>query len=130
MKNTLLLSLMLGILFTISLPKAAAQLQQAPLTNIEGNVNSIVSKLKTALSLTTTQQPKLQTAVTAFLQQRSNILPLANSNPKAYDTKLNSIHNGFNRKLKSILTPEQFTGLQELKPTENDNTNVLSQLFY
>lgn len=130
MKNTLFLSLLLitGVLFTPSPSKA--QLQQAPLSNIEGNAQSITGKLKTALTLTEAQQPKILSTVTNFLQQKANILSLNNSNPKAYDIKLKSFQNGFQRKLKTILTPEQFTGFLELKPVNNDMTNVLSQLFY
>lgn len=130
MKNTLLLSLLLLTSSTFISSAGYAQLQQAPLSNIEGNARSITSKLKTALTLTEAQEPKILNAVTNFLQQRSTILPMNNSNPKAYDTKLKSFQNGFYRKLKAILTPEQFTGFQELKPVNNDMTNVLSQLFY
>lgn len=130
MKNTLLLSLLLltGLTFVSSL--SHAQLQQAPLSNIEGNAQSITSKLKTALTLTEAQQPKILNAVTNFLQQRATILSMNNSNPKAYETKLKSFQNGFQRKLKAVLTPEQFTGFLELKPVNNDMTNVLAQLFY
>ncbi len=130
MKNTLLLSLLLLTGLTFVSSASHAQLQQAPLSNIEGNARSITSKLKTALTLTEEQQPKILTVVTNFLEQRSTILPLNNSNPKAYDTKLKSFHNSFDRKLKTVLTPEQFTGFRELKPATNDMTNVLSQLFY
>jgi uncharacterized protein YehS (DUF1456 family) len=130
MKNVLLFSLLLlaGLIFVFS--NGRAQVPQAPLSNIEGNANSITSKLKTALSLTEAQQPKILNTVTNFLQQRATILSLNNSNPKAYDTKLRSFQNGFQRKLKTILMPEQFTGFQELKPVNNDMTNVLSQLYY
>jgi Spy/CpxP family protein refolding chaperone len=130
MKNILFISLLLLTGSTFIFSPGHAQLQQAPLSNIEGNARSITSKLKTALTLTEEQQPKILTAVTNFLEQRSTILPMNNSNPKAYKTKLKSFQNGFNRKLKTILTPEQFTGFQELKPVNNDMTNVLSQLFY
>jgi hypothetical protein len=103
---------------------------QAPMQNIEGNANAIVSKLNTALALTDVQKPKLLDGITAFLNQRALILPLANDNPKTYDTKLKSMHNGFYRKVKSILTPDQYTKFMELKPADNDKVNVLSQLFY
>lgn len=103
---------------------------QAPLSNLEGNASSISSKLGAALSLTDVQKPKILDVVTAFLKQRANILPLARDNEKAYDTKLNSFHNGFYRKLKAILKPEQYEQFLQLKPPTNDGTNVLSQLFY
>jgi hypothetical protein len=130
MKNVFLFSLLLlaGLPFVFS--NSQAQVQQAPLSNIEGNAQSITNKLKAALTLTEAQQPKILNAVTNFLQQRATILPMNNSNPKVYDTKLKSFHNGLQRKLKTILTPEQFTGFLQMKPVNNDMTNVLSQLFY
>lgn len=109
---------------------AERSLAQAPMQNIEGNVNAIISKLNTALTLTDVQKTKLPDVITAFLNQRSLILPLANSNAKTYDTKLNSMHNGFYRRLKSILTADQYTRFLQLKPVNNDTINVLSQLFY
>ncbi|SDE90401.1 hypothetical protein [Chitinophaga filiformis] len=130
MKKTLRISLLLLTVLTFVFSVSQAQVKQEPLSNIEGNAQSITNKLKAALTLTEAQQPKILSAVTNFLQQRATILSLNNSNPKAYDTKLKSFHNGFQRKLKTILTPEQFTGFQELKPVNNDMTNVLAQLFY
>lgn len=129
MRNLLLAVFLLFSGLLIS-PSSYAQLQQAPLSNIEGNAKSITSKLKSGLSLTDAQEPKILDAVTNFLQQRATILPMNNSNPKAYSTKLKGYHTSFHRKLKHILTPEQFTGFLELKPVNNDMTNVLSQLFY
>lgn len=129
MKNVILLLLLvtgLGFISSVSY----AQIRTAPLSNIEGNAQSITSKLKGALNLTEAQQPKILNAVTYFLQQRAAVASLGNSNPKAYDTKFKSLQNGLQRKLKAILTQEQFTGFLELKPVNNDMTNVLSQLFY
>jgi hypothetical protein len=130
MKNIVFLPLLLLFTAVVIPGKMFAQLQQAPLSNIEGNAHSITSKLKTALSLTEVQQPKILEVVKNFLQQRATILPLKNSNPNAYDTKLKSYHNSLHRKLRAILKPEQFTGFLEQKPVNNDMTNVLSQLYY
>jgi len=130
MKNVLFLTILLSCCTIFTVTQTQAQVKQAPLSNIEGNANSITSKLKTALSLTEEQQPKILTLVTNFLQQRATILSLNGTNQKTYDTKLNSFHNGFNRKLKTILTPEQFAKFPELKPPTADMTNVLAQLFY
>jgi hypothetical protein len=116
-----------ALLLCIFTTKSVAQ---APMQNVAGNVNAIMSKLNTALTLTDVQKAKLPEVITAFINQRALILPLAGSNPKTYDTKLNSMHNGFYRKLKSILTADQYAGFLQLKPVDNDTTNVLSQLFY
>jgi hypothetical protein len=127
--KTMWISALILCIFAIITP-VQQPFAQAPMQNIEGNVNAIVSKLNTALTLTDVQKTKLPEAITAFLNQRSLILPLAGSNPKTYDTKLNSMHNGFYRKLKSILTADQYARFLALKPTDNDTTNVLSQLYY
>jgi hypothetical protein len=127
--KTMWLSALILCIFAIITP-AQQSFAQAPMQNIEGNVNAIMSKLNTALTLTDVQKTKLPEVITAFLNQRSLILPLAGSNPKTYDTKLNSMHNGFYRKLKSILTADQYAKFLTLKPADNDTTNVLSQLFY
>jgi hypothetical protein len=123
-KQTLLvLTFLCGLTFT-------SFAQDAPLQNLEGNANSITNKLTKALTLNATQQPKVLNIVTEFLKQRAEILPVANSNPKAYETKMNSLHNGLNRKLKTTLTAEQLAGFEKLKPAEDDKTDVLTQLFY
>ena len=128
MKNRWMAAFMICILGLIA--SSQRSFAQAPMQNIEGNANAIVSKLNAALSLTNAQQPKILDNVTAFLKQRALILPLADSNPKTYDTKLNSMHNGLYRKLKSIFTADQYAGFLQLKPVDNDALNVLSQLFY
>lgn len=104
--------------------------QDAPLSNLEGNANSILNKMTKTLTLTSAQQPKILATVTDFLKQRAAVLPIANNNPKAYDTKMNSLHNGLNRKLKSSMTAEQYEGFLKMKPEENDGADVMSQLFY
>ncbi|SHK89795.1 hypothetical protein SAMN05444266_101519 [Chitinophaga jiangningensis] len=103
---------------------------QNPTINIEGTSASIVSKLGKSLVLTDQQQPKLLTLVTNYLQQKSNIQALKGSNEKAYQTKLNSMQNGLNNKLKALLGTEQFNNYLSLKPAAPDATNVLTYLYY
>ncbi|MBC9913608.1 hypothetical protein [Chitinophaga varians] len=105
-------------------------LSQAPTMNVDGTANSIVSKLDKSLFLTEQQKPKLLTIVTSYLQQKINILPLQQSNQKAYTTKLNSMQNGLHNRLKPLLTLTQYTEFMGLKPKTFDETNVLSQLYY
>ncbi|MBV7533315.1 hypothetical protein [Chitinophaga sp. sic0106] len=103
---------------------------QNPTINIEGTSASIVSKLSKSLVLTDQQQPKLLNLVTNYLQQKSNIQALKGSNEKAYQTKLNSMQNGLNNKLKALLGTEQFNDYLSLKPAAPDATNVLTYLYY
>ncbi|MBC9930803.1 hypothetical protein [Chitinophaga qingshengii] len=103
---------------------------QAPTMNVEGTANSIVSKLDKSLFLTEQQKPKLLTIVTSYLQQKINIQSLQQNNQNAYKTKLNSMQNGLQHKLKPLLTLTQYTEFMGLKPKTFDETNVLSQLYY
>lgn len=116
----------LAVIWCLSLGAYA----QAPVMNIEGQAQSVTGKLATALSLTDAQKPKMLAQVTGFLKQKAAIQPLKNSNSTAYTTKLNSMQKGLFNRLKRLLTEEQFTKLQALKPPSNEATNVLSQLFY
>lgn len=123
------------LLFTCSYPAFAtappANLPlQAPTMNIEGTANSIISKLDKALTLTDKQKPRLLTIVSNFLRQKSALQPLQQSNVKAYTTKMNSMQNGLQAKLKSLLTPSQYASYLELKPKSYDATDVLSHMFY
>ncbi|RFS24525.1 hypothetical protein DVR12_04770 [Chitinophaga silvatica] len=103
---------------------------QAPTMNIEGTAASIVSKLDKALILSEVQKPKLSTIVANYLRQKINIQDLQKTNEKAYTTKLNSMQNGLQSKLKPLLSLNQYSEFLSLKPKTFDETNVLSQLFY
>ena len=128
MKNTLLHTLLYCIvIITVPFVKSFAQ---APLTNIDGNANAIVSKLTTPLSLTEDQKPRFLNLVTEFLKQRAPFVPFASTNQKAYDSKINSMHNGFYKKLQHAMSADQYNAFLKLKPAENDPTNVLCQLYY
>lgn len=119
-----------SVLFSLCFFLFISAHSQAPTMNIEGTSSSIISKLDKALTLTDVQKPKLSTIVTNFLRQKVNIAPLKTSNEKAYNTKLNSMQNGLQSKLKALFTSEQLTAYQALKPETYDETNVLSHLFY
>lgn len=123
------------LLLTCSYPAFAAALPagtplQAPTMNIEGTANSIMSKLDKALMLTDKQKPRLLTIVTNFLRQKTALQPLQQSNPKAYNTKMNSMQNGLRTKLKSLLTLSQYNSYLQLKPKTYDVTDILSHIFY
>jgi len=95
-----------------------------------GIASSILGKLTPALSLNSTQQPKIQQLLTGFLKKKAAILPLQQSNPADYTSKFSGLQKGIFSKLKTLLTLSQYTKLLGLKPKTNDAANVLSQLFY
>lgn len=105
-------------------------LLQVPTMNVDGTASSIVSKLDKSLQLTAVQKPKLLNIVTGYLKQKIAIQPLQQSNLKAYTTKMNSMQNGLQSKLKPLLTLTQYTEYLGLKPKSYDETNVLSNLYY
>nr|WP_295874935.1 hypothetical protein [uncultured Chitinophaga sp.] len=110
--------------------KKTAGTVQNPLANYGGVASSILSKLTPALGLTAVQQPKVTDLVTGFLKQKAGIMPLQQSNPAAYASKLSGLQGGLFSKLKLLLTAAQYTKFLGLKPKTNDVANVLSQLFY
>ncbi|MBP1653028.1 MAG: hypothetical protein H6Q26_3185 [Bacteroidetes bacterium] len=123
MKYTLLLALLCCIL---SIPSFA----QGPIPNVDGHANAIIGKLTKSLSLKEDQQLKLKGYISDFITQRNTVVAETATNPKAYDAKIKSMHNGFYKKLKTALTAEQYETFLQQKPAENDPTNVLSQLYY
>ncbi|WP_343668589.1 hypothetical protein [Chitinophaga sp.] len=123
MKYTLLLSFLCCIL---TIPSFA----QAPMANVEGHTNAIISKLTKSLALKEDQQVKLRGYISDFITQRNTVVAETKTNPKAYDAKIKSMHNGFYKKLKTAMTAEQYDSFLQLKPAEDDPTNVLSQLYY
>jgi hypothetical protein len=127
MKFTLLA--ILYCILAISVPSTRTY-AQAPLANVEGNASAITGKLTKLLSLKDDQPPKVLNFVTDFLRLRNTLLSGTAANPKAYDAKIKSLHTGFYKKLKSVMTAEQYDSFLQQKPAENDPTNVLSQLYY
>jgi len=113
--------------FSFILLRVAAQ---NPTMNVEGTASSIVSKLDKSLMLTDQQKPRLLSIVTNYLQQKVNMQSLQSTNEKAYKTKLNSMQNGLLAKLKPLFNLTQYTEFMHLKPTSEDATNVLTQLYY
>lgn len=127
MKYTLL-HLFLYCIMAISVPSTS--FAQSPLANVEGHTNAIIGKLTKSLSLKEDQQVKLKDYISAFITQRNTLIAETAANPKAYDAKIKSMHNGFYKKIKNALTTEQYDSFLQQKPAENDPTNVLSQLYY
>ena len=98
--------------------------------DVNAATSSIMTKLTSALSLTKVQVPDVQKAVTSFLEQKSSILNLSATDKAKYTSKLNDLVSGLQSKLKTSLTPAQYTKFLSLKPATNTASNPLSQLFY
>ena len=90
----------------------------------------VMGKLTPSLALTAAQNPKVLGAVTDFLGQKSKILPLLTSNPTKYASQFSSLFSGLKSNLGGILNPSQLTKFLSLKPSTNNPSNPLSNLFF
>lgn len=98
--------------------------------DVKGISNQIVSKLSQSLSLTPDQVSPVSEAITEFLTQKSDIIPLQTSDPGAYASRFNVLNGALVGKLKNVFGARQMTSFWSLKPRSNDPSNVLSHLFY
>lgn len=98
--------------------------------DVKGISSQIIAKLTPALSLTAEQATQTNEAVTDFLSQKADILPLQSSDPASYASKFNILNGTLVNKLKTFLQAKQLTTFWSLKPRSNDASNVLSHLFY
>ena len=98
--------------------------------NVSSLTKGIMGKLSPALSLTSTQTPKVTSAVSTYLTGKSKILSLASSDKGQYTQKQSGLFNTLKTKLTGILLQNQMNKFLGLKPATNTPTNVLSQLFY
>lgn len=116
-------------LFSALLISSVLLAQTTPF-DAKGISNQIVSKLSQSLSLTPDQIQPASEAVTEFLTQKGEIIPLQTSDPSAYASKFNALNGALISKLKNIFQAKQMTSFWSLKPRSNDPSNVLSHLFY
>lgn len=98
--------------------------------DVKSLTSSIMKTLGPSLSLTDKQTPGVTDAISGFLGDKSKILPLQASDPKAYSSKFGSLFGGLKSKLGGILLADQMKKFTGLKPKTNDPSNVLSNLFY
>ena len=103
--------------------------QTAPF-DVKGISSQIVSKLSQSLALTPDQLPAVNEAVTGFLTQKAELIPLQTSDPSTYAAKFNVLNGVLISKLKNVFQAKQMTSFWSLKPRSNDPANVLSHLFY
>lgn len=98
--------------------------------DVKGISGQIVAKLTQSLTLTPDQVQPASDAITEFLMQKAEIIPLQKSDPSAYSSKFNVLNGALVGKLKNIFQARQMTSFWSLKPRNNDVANVLSHLFY
>jgi hypothetical protein len=92
--------------------------------------NDIMGSLTKNLRLTKEQKPQVTAVVNDLLNKKKDILPLATTDKKAYDSKMTSNRNSFSDKMKKIISPDQMKLLHGLLPKGSTTSNVLSQLLF
>ncbi|MBA4198815.1 MAG: hypothetical protein C0459_14800 [Chitinophaga sp.] len=92
--------------------------------------SSIVSTLTSKLKLSSAQIPKVTSAVTTFMQAKSQILPLLKTNKTEYTQKQTGLFSNLKTSLVTTLAKDQMNKFLGLKPATNDPANALSSLFY
>ena len=98
--------------------------------DVKSLTDGVLAVLKPKLSLTDTQVPKVTSAVTTFMNAKSKILPLLQTNKTAYKQKQTSLFSKLKSTLVTTLVKDQVSKFMGLKPATNDASNVLSNLFY
>lgn len=90
----------------------------------------VTNSLTKSLGLSKDQKAQTTTLVNDLLNKKKEILPMAATDKKGYDSKMTSIRNSFSDKMKKIVTPQQMKMLHGLLPAGSTSSNVLSQLLF
>lgn len=90
----------------------------------------VVNSLTKNLRLSKEQKPAVTSLVNDLLNKKKDILPLAATNKKDYDTKMTSIRNLFPEKMKKLISADQMKLLTALIPKSNTTSNVLSKMLF
>lgn len=113
-----------------STTKAASSVASMAGLDVNSLTSGLMGSLTPSLGLSAAQKPGVTSAITDFLTKKSGIMGLATSNPVKYASQASSLFGGLKSKLGGVLTGAQLTKFMSLKPSTNDATNVLSNLFY
>ncbi|MEI6265322.1 MAG: hypothetical protein WCP74_09445 [Sphingobacteriia bacterium] len=92
--------------------------------------SGIMGKLGPSLKLSSAQQTQVTDIVSGFLTKKSDIVPLAGSNPTEYAKKQSGLFSGLQSKLGGALSKDQMTKFNALKPAKASSSDPLSALFY
>jgi hypothetical protein len=92
--------------------------------------SGIMGKLVPGLNLSGAQKTQVTDLVTGFLTKKSDIVPLAGTNPAEYAKKQSSLFSGLQSKLGGVLAKDQMSKFMGLKPASASSSNPLSALFF
>jgi hypothetical protein len=92
--------------------------------------SGIMGKIGPALKLTAPQQTQVTDIVSGFLTKKSDIVPLAASNPTEYAKKQSGLFSGLQSKLGGVLAKDQMSKFMGMKPATATKSDPLSALFF
>jgi hypothetical protein len=92
--------------------------------------SGIMGKLGPSLKLTPPQQTQVTDIVSGFLTKKSDIVPLAASNPAEYAKKQSGLFSGLQSKLGGVLAKDQMSKFMGMKPASATKSDPLSALFF
>jgi hypothetical protein len=134
MKKILLSLLVLGTMYGTSNAQGMLEKAKAAATltglDVKSLSNNIMSQLTPKLKLNPQQVTNVASLVGTFLNKKSGIMGLMQSNPKAYATQQSDLFNNLTKGLGGVLAANQMKQFMGLKPASNDAKNPLSMLFY
>lgn len=92
--------------------------------------SGVMGKLGPSLKLTAPQQTQVTDIVSGFLTKKSDIVPLAGSNPAEYAKKQSGLFSGLQSKLGGVLAKDQMSKFMGMKPAKASSSDPLSALFF
>ena len=98
--------------------------------DVKSLTSGVMGKLGPTLKLSAPQQTQVTDVVSGFLTKKSEIVPLATSNPAEYAKKQSGLFGGLQSKLGGILAKDQMSKFMGMKPASASSSNPLSALFF
>ncbi len=92
--------------------------------------SGIMGKLGPGLKLSGAQQTQVTDIVSGFLTKKSDIVPLAASNPTEYAKKQSGMFSGLQSKLGGVLAKDQMSKFMGMKPAAATKSDPMSALFF
>lgn len=94
------------------------------------STEAIVSKLCAEIGIASDIKQKVSDIITAYMDEKVKIIPLLDSDKKAYAEKQASYFKTLKTKLSEVLIRTQLEKFMQLKPKPSETDNALYYLYY
>jgi len=91
---------------------------------------AVMSKLCTEMNFSADQKSRITEIIHVFMEEKAKILPLQETDQKAYAEKQASYFKMLKSKLSEVMMKTQLKQFLQLKPRANETDNALYALFY